>query len=110
MKRATKACQKAEKKAVAAKEVAEQAVKDARAALEAAEIFVAETKAACAGGSNDGVFWWMDRELAEARKYLPKGKAAALERKVRRQQKNLKKVRTHTHTHTHTHTNTSLDC
>ena len=84
MKRATKACKKAEKKAVEAREAAEKAVEEARKALSEAEDFLAEVKASCAGGTNDGVLWWMDRELTEARKYLPKGKAAALAKKIKK--------------------------
>lgn len=91
MKRLTKACAKAQKRADKAAENAAAAVKEARDALEAAEQFVSEVKASCKGGTNDGILWWMDRELVEARKYLPKGKAAALERRVKRQQKALKK-------------------
>lgn len=91
MKRATKACKKAEKKAAQAAEAAEAAVNEARDSLQRAEEFLIEVKAACAGGTNDGILWWMDRELAEARKYLPKGKAAALAKKMKKQKNALKK-------------------
>jgi hypothetical protein len=91
MKKATKKLKKAEAKAQAKKEAAIKAVQDARDALAAAETFLVEVKAACSGGSNDGILWWMDRELTEARKYLPKGKAAAMERRVKKQQKKLKR-------------------
>lgn len=91
MKKATKTCQKAEQKAADAKAAAEAAAAEARASLSRAEEFLEEVKASCSGGTNDGVLWFMDRELAEARKFLPKGKAAALAKKVNQQKGALKK-------------------
>ena len=49
--------------------VAEQAFKDAEAVLE-------EVKAKNSG-SGEGNLWYIDRELEEARKYLPRSKFAA---------------------------------
>jgi len=52
---------------------------DADAAVHELTHQLEEAKAACAGsGSEDGTFWWLDREFDESLKYMgPKQKAKA---------------------------------
>jgi len=57
---------------------AETAVEDGQKAMEAAEKYLEEQKAK-GTGKTEGTFWWLDRELAEKKKYMPKsGKAKIL--------------------------------
>jgi DNA repair exonuclease SbcCD ATPase subunit len=63
----------------AAVKKAEKATKAADAAQENAERRLAEAEAylkeiASKGGSGQGALWWLDRELKEARKYMPVAK------------------------------------
>jgi hypothetical protein len=60
----------------AAVKKADRATKAAEAAQEAAESSLAEAEAylhelSSRGGSGQGAIWWMERELHEARKYMP---------------------------------------
>jgi len=50
---------------------AEESVKEAEHALAAAEAYLEEQKAKGTGETH-GTFWWMDRELAERKKFMPK--------------------------------------
>jgi len=53
--------------------VAEAAVGPAEAAMAEAHEFLEYCKANCTA-SVEGSLWWMDRELEEAKKYMPKSK------------------------------------
>lgn len=61
---------------------AETAVEQATAALAVLQ------KAAKSGAS--GTFWWMERELEEAKKYMPKCKFASFQKKMKKKQAKLK--------------------
>jgi multidrug efflux pump subunit AcrA (membrane-fusion protein) len=61
------AVKKADRAAIAA----EAAVEDARVKFEEAEAYLERVKK---GGSPKGALWWMERELHEAKAYLPKAK------------------------------------
>ena len=50
----------------------EQAVQDVEQKVREAEAFLEEAKSK--GGVAHGAIWWMQRELKEAQKYLPKSK------------------------------------
>jgi hypothetical protein len=65
-RRAEAARQKSEE----AKEAAEAALEEARRRLEEAEAYLEEAKKRLP----EGQIWWLDRELQERRKYLPKSK------------------------------------
>lgn len=70
----------AEAAIVASEEAAaasEAAVVSAESAMSEAVGFLEYCKANCIG-SEEGSFWWMDRELEEAKKYMPKSKLAKL--------------------------------
>jgi len=69
---AKRKAEKAVKAAEEARAAAEQAVEDARAKVEEAEAYLNEVKSRT--GSAKGTMWWMDRELQEAKKYLPQRK------------------------------------
>lgn len=56
---------------------AENAVKEGERALAEAEAYLEEQKAKGTGETH-GTFWWMDRELAERKKYMPKSGNAKL--------------------------------
>ena len=58
---------------------ADKAMADADTAVADLTHQLEEAKAACAGsGSEDGTFWWLDREFDEAKKYMgPKQLAKA---------------------------------
>jgi len=57
---------------------AEAAVEDGQQKLIAAEQYL-EAQKAKGTGKTEGTFWWLDRELAEKKKYMPKsGKAKIL--------------------------------
>lgn len=57
---------------------AEAAVEEGQRKMEAAEKYLEEQKAK-GTGKTEGTFWWLDRELAEKKKYMPKsGKAKIL--------------------------------
>jgi len=72
-KAAEKARQEAERARQAAeraREAAEEAVEEARRKVEEAEAYLEEVKARVP----EGAIWWMERELHEARAYLPASK------------------------------------
>uniref|UniRef100_A0A6B2L8S7 Calcium-regulated actin-bundling protein C-terminal domain-containing protein n=1 Tax=Arcella intermedia TaxID=1963864 RepID=A0A6B2L8S7_9EUKA len=56
---------------------AETAVKEGEQALVDAEAYLAEQKAKGTGETH-GTFWWLDREIAERKKYMPKTGTAKL--------------------------------
>jgi len=57
---------------------AEEAVAECQTRFTAAEKYLEEQKAK-GTGKTEGTFWWLDRELAEKKKYMPKsGKAKIL--------------------------------
>jgi len=66
--------------AEASRAAAEDAAAEARASAEAMEEKFAEAEAQLSalggsgGGSGQGAIWWMERELAEAKKYAPRSK------------------------------------
>jgi len=70
--RAAKAAEEAVAAAVAAKAVAEAAVEQAQRQVEEAEKYLDEVRSK--PGSAGGSLWWLDRELHEARAYLPTSK------------------------------------
>ena len=88
---AAEAATAAAAQAKADKEAAEAAAAAAKESLAAAEAAVAEAtqvlaslqKASESGAK--GTFWWMERELEEARKYMPKSKFRALKKKMKKQ-------------------------
>eukprot|EP00472_Partenskyella_glossopodia_P011959 CAMPEP_0197514768 /NCGR_PEP_ID=MMETSP1318-20131121/109_1 /TAXON_ID=552666 /ORGANISM="Partenskyella glossopodia, Strain RCC365" /LENGTH=358 /DNA_ID=CAMNT_0043062957 /DNA_START=437 /DNA_END=1513 /DNA_ORIENTATION=- len=98
--KATKKAAKATAKAVAAREVAESdekqaqdakqasddAVLTAEKAIDAATEFLEKVKEECKGAGK-GKLWMMDRELAEAKKYMPKSKYAKLKKKMEAEKK-----------------------
>jgi len=67
-----KAAEEAVAAAKAAKIAAEKAVDDARARVDEAEVYL--NKVRSKPGSAGGSLWWLDRELHEARAYLPTAK------------------------------------
>jgi len=71
-----------------AKSESEKAVTVAEKAFQDAEKFLEEVKSKFSG-SSEGALWWMDRELAEAKKYLPKSKFAKLEASLKLQKQQL---------------------
>jgi hypothetical protein len=71
-----------------AKSESETAVTVAEKAFQDAEKFLEEVKSKFSG-SSEGALWWMDRELAEAKKYLPKSKFAKLEASLKLQKQQL---------------------
>merc|ERR1712196_331373 len=71
-----------------AKLESEKAVTVAEKAFQDAEKFLEEVKSKFSG-SSEGALWWMDRELAEAKKYLPKSKFAKLEASLKLQKQQL---------------------
>jgi len=70
--KATAAAQVATAAAVAAREASEAAVEEARSKVAEAEAYLQEVKNQ--PGSAEGQMWWMERELYEAKKYLPESK------------------------------------
>ncbi len=62
--------ERAARAATDARLVADGALATAEAAFAAAEAFLNEARIR-AGGSAQGGLWWIDRELTEAKKYLP---------------------------------------
>ncbi len=50
----------------------EASVREANKKVEEAMNFLEEVRAK--GGSSQGAIWWMEREITEAKKYLPKSK------------------------------------
>jgi chromosome segregation ATPase len=70
--KARKASEQAKQAAIAAKNAAEAAVEEANRKVEEAEAFLEEIKAK--PGAAQGSLWFMDRELHEARRYLPERK------------------------------------
>eukprot|EP00947_MAST-08B_sp_MAST-8B-sp1_P002295 g2295.t1 len=71
----------ARKNAAAAAEEAEAAIPLAEAAFEEAQQILAEVKEQIKG-AGQGTFWWMDRELVEAMKYMPQKKRLEMEKKM----------------------------
>jgi len=63
---------KASKAAEEARVAAEAALIDTQAKVEKAEAYLREVKSK--PGSAGGALWWIDRELHEARAYLPTSK------------------------------------
>jgi len=78
---ADKAADQSAKAAAAAesdRQKAEEAVAKGEAEMAAAEKYLEEQKAK-GTGKTEGTFWWLDRELAEKKKFMPKsGKAKIL--------------------------------
>jgi len=72
LRRAKITTEAAKKKADKAKEVAEAAEVDAQQKLLEAEAYLEEVKSK--DGSSMGSLWWIDRELHEAKAYLPASK------------------------------------
>eukprot|EP01090_Pellita_catalonica_P016686 TRINITY_DN4846_c0_g1_i1.p1 TRINITY_DN4846_c0_g1~~TRINITY_DN4846_c0_g1_i1.p1 ORF type:complete len:328 (+),score=105.36 TRINITY_DN4846_c0_g1_i1:35-985(+) len=70
--KATKAAEKAVAEAKAATIAAEAAVEEAMCRVEEAEAYLEEVKSK--PGSAEGSLWWISRELAEKKKYLPQRK------------------------------------
>jgi len=70
--KATTAAKAAVEAAINAKAEAEKAVEAAKVSLEKAEAYLKEVKNK--PGSAQGALWWIDRELHEARAYLPASK------------------------------------
>jgi len=66
------AAEQAAQRAEEAKQAAERAVEAARQRVAEAEAFLEEVKAK--PGQAQGALWWLDRELHEARKFLPESK------------------------------------
>lgn len=75
---AVKKAEKASAAAETARVAAENALEDATKKLGEAEAYLEEVKSR--PGSAQGALWWIERELAEAKKYLPKSKGG-VERK-----------------------------
>ena len=77
---AERKAKKAAKKAKQAADAADEAMKVADDAVHMITDKLEEAKAACAGGgSEEGTFWWLDREFEESLKYMgPKQKEKAL--------------------------------
>jgi hypothetical protein len=69
---ALKKAEKARAPFEAATKIAEDALEDARRKLEDAEKYLEEVKKK--PGSSHGTFWWMDKELAEKKSFLPERK------------------------------------
>jgi len=68
----------ATKKAEKARKAAEDAAEAAAKKLQEAEDYLNEVKSR-AGGETRGTYWWMDREIQERKKFMPKtGKAKLL--------------------------------
>eukprot|EP01088_Endostelium_zonatum_P004794 TRINITY_DN16135_c0_g1_i1.p1 TRINITY_DN16135_c0_g1~~TRINITY_DN16135_c0_g1_i1.p1 ORF type:complete len:417 (-),score=198.79 TRINITY_DN16135_c0_g1_i1:57-1307(-) len=74
--RARQAAEAAARESERAAQAAEEAVEEARRKVEEAEAFLEEAKKRLPHGST----WWLERELAEAKKYLPKSRGG-VERK-----------------------------
>jgi hypothetical protein len=76
-----KAAEEATTAAVAARAAAEKAVEDAQRKVEEAEKYLDEIRSK--PGSAGGALWWIDRELHEARAYLPTSKGGYAKKNVR---------------------------
>jgi chemotaxis protein histidine kinase CheA len=70
--RATAAAQAAAQEAAAARQAAEEAVQEAHRRVQEAEEYLEEVKRTA--GSGQGAIWWIDRELHEAKAYMPTSK------------------------------------
>jgi len=68
--RAARAAEDAKKEAERKAEEARERMAEAEQAFKAAEAYLEELKSNPGGGQ--GALWWLERDLAEARKYLPK--------------------------------------
>jgi len=69
------ATKKAEKARIAAEEaaqIADEKLRDCEAKFDEAQQYLEEIRSRSGGG--EGALWWIDRELKEARKYMPKRK------------------------------------
>lgn len=69
---ARRAAEEARREAEEAREAAEVAVREAEEKLGEAEAYLEEVKAIA--GNGKGALWWIDRELHEARAYMPTSK------------------------------------
>jgi len=69
---ATVVAAEARRKAEAARAAAEEAVEEASRKVAEAEAYLEEVKAHAGGGK--GALWWIDRELHEAKAYMPASK------------------------------------
>merc|ERR1712196_640628 len=69
----------------------EEAIETAEKAFGDAEKFLEEIKSKFSG-SSEGSLWWMDRELAEAKRYLPKSKFEKLEASLKLQKQQLEQT------------------
>jgi len=67
---AREAAQEAANESERAAEAAEQAVEDARNKVAEAEAYLAEAKKK----NPEGAIWWLERELTEAKKFMPKSR------------------------------------
>ena len=65
----------------AATDAAHAAIPVAEAAFDEAQAFLADVQAK-AGSAGQGSFWWMDRGLIEAMKYMPQAKRAKMMAKM----------------------------
>jgi len=72
LRRAKLTTEAATKKAEKARIVADEALVEAEAKFNEAERFLEEIR--MRGGGGEGTLWWIDRELQEVKKYLPKRK------------------------------------
>jgi len=70
--RATKAAEEAAAAAARAREAAEEAVAEAERKVGEAEAYLEEVKRKA--GDGQGALWWIDRELHEAKAYMPTSK------------------------------------
>jgi len=82
VRKAEKASREAEEavaRAEAARAAAEEAVEDASRKVADAEAYLEEVKNK--PGSAQGALWWIDKELAEAKKYMPTSKGGVAKNK-----------------------------
>jgi len=72
LERAARQLEDAKREAEEATKRVERAVRDTEARMEEAEAYLEEVKRK--PGSSFGAIWWMERELKEAKRYLPQRK------------------------------------
>jgi len=70
--RATKAAEEARRKTEETTRQVEHAAKEAEHKFQEAQNYLEEVRSK--GGSSEGDLWYLQRELTEAKKYLPKSK------------------------------------
>jgi len=75
---ARQGAEQARREAEAARQASEAALDEAGRKVEEAEAYLAEVKAK--PGSPLGAIWWMEKELAEQKKYLPSSKGGVAKR------------------------------